>query len=451
MTTRTVVFCTILAFSLTLSAEESVKPRHRAGPQAISLATALRLAGAENLDVKLAEEKVAFAEAENRLARQQYFPWLTMGAGWRGHQENIQTVDGLIIDAEKTAVDVGAGVRAQLDLGETYYRNLVARQQVNAAKHANEAQRQDAVHLAALAYFDLLRARANVGVASESVRITEDYGSQVRRAVEAGIGFAGDAYRIETQLEANRLGAQQAREIQRFAAARLAQVLHLDPAVELVPADPSPAPLEILSAKSPLDSFVQRAMAQRPELRMSAAQREAARQARNGAKYAPLVPSLTGQYSYGGLGGGRGSEVANFDETADYGVGLSWRIGPGGLFDRARIEASESRLRTTELEGEKLREEIVRQVVESHTRVRSLRDQMAMAQRALTAGQKALDLSRDRKEFGVGVVAETIQAEQDLTRARRDYLGAVCEYNKAQYSLNRAIGSIPTVANSQNK
>jgi outer membrane protein TolC len=279
-----------------------------------------------------------------------------------------------------------------------------------------------------------------VEVNSESVRITEEYGSQVRRAVEVGIAFAGDAYRVETQLESNRLAERQAQEAQRIAAARLAQLLHLDPAIEIIPAESSPAPVRIVPSNSHLNSLVEQAFTLRPELQMSSAQRQAARHSRDGAKYGPLVPSISAQYSYGGLAGGRGSEIANFDESSDYGIGLSWRIGPGGLFDRGRVEATESHLRTTELEGEKLRDEIIRQVVESHTRVRSLADQMTMAKAALAAGQKTLALSRERKEFGVGVVAETIQAEQELTRARRDYLGAVAEFNKAQYSLQRAVG-----------
>ena len=81
------------------------------------------------------------------------------------------------------------------------------------------------------------------------------------------------------------------------------------------------------------------------------------------------------------------------------------------------------------------------EVVESHTRVRSLGDQMTSAQRALQAAQKTLDLSRERKDFGVGIVAETILAEQDLTRTRREYLGMVAEYNKAQFALRRAAGA----------
>jgi outer membrane protein TolC len=42
----------------------------------------------------------------------------------------------------------------------------------------------------------------------------------------------------------------------------------------------------------------------------------------------------------------------------------------------------------------------------------------------------------------VGVVLETIQAEQDLTRARLEYLKAVTELDKAQYQLKRATGKL---------
>jgi outer membrane protein TolC len=37
---------------------------------------------------------------------------------------------------------------------------------------------------------------------------------------------------------------------------------------------------------------------------------------------------------------------------------------------------------------------------------------------------------------------ENILAEQDLTKARHDYLRAVAEHNKAQYALSKAVGGI---------
>src|SRR5205814_2035074 len=122
----------------------------------------------------------------------------------------------------------------------------------------------------------------------------------------------------------------------------------------------------------------------------------------------------------------------------DYVFGLSWRIGPGGLFDFTRTRAAASRMKAAELSVEKLRDDIIRQVVEAFTRWQSLSDQLATAQRMLRAAEQSLQLAQQRKEFAVGIVLETIQAEQDLTRARLDYLKTVADFNRAQYALKKA-------------
>src|SRR5436189_6478947 len=69
-------------------------------------------------------------------------------------------------------------------------------------------------------------------------------------------------------------------------------------------------------------------------------------------------------------------------------------------------------------------------------------DQIETSRRALAAGEEGLRLAQQRKEFAVGIVLENKQAEQDLTRARLDYLRAVAEFNKAQYALSRAVGKL---------
>jgi outer membrane protein TolC len=99
-------------------------------------------------------------------------------------------------------------------------------------------------------------------------------------------------------------------------------------------------------------------------------------------------------------------------------------------------------LKIAELSSDKLRDEVTRQVVEAFTHWQSFADQLATAQRVLAAAEEGLRLAQQRKEFAVGVVLETIQAEQDLTRARLDYLKAVAEFNKAQYSLAKATGRL---------
>src|SRR5206468_2813050 len=124
------------------------------------------------------------------------------------------------------------------------------------------------------------------------------------------------------------------------------------------------------------------------------------------------------------LGGGVDGGPRSFGESEDYQLTLGWRLGPGGLFDQGRIHATESRLEIARLTEKKILDDVTRQVVESYTHLQSLHDQITTAQRAVGAGQETLRLSRERKQFGVGAVLETIQAEQELTRARLDLLNA---------------------------
>jgi outer membrane protein TolC len=408
----------------------------------IDLATALRLAGAQNLDVQIARERLAEAKANHSIAVSQFFPWLSPGVGYRRHEDRLQDVVGNVFDADKQTYVAGGTLAGQWDFGEALYRALAAKQLAHAAGHALDAQRQESALAAAQGYFELLLAQASVGVAEDAVRISENYLAQVQRAVETGIAFKGDELRVQVQTERNRLIQRQSLEQQRFAAARLAQTLHLDPAVELRGADGEMVPLSLVATNAVLSTLVQEATVNRPEAKQSQSLIAAAEKSRRGVTYGPWIPAVGAQAFVGGLGGGRGSGSGNFGASEDYALTLGWRIGPGGLFDSGRKRSAESRLNVAKLGQEKLRDEIVRQVIEAHTRSLSLADQITIAGRALKAAERSLQLAQDRKQFGVGAVLETIQAEQDLTRARLDYAKAIADFDRAQYALTKAIGKL---------
>ena len=430
------VVAAMVLLSLTSGAADSTN----AHP--IDLPTALRLAGGQNLDVKIARERLAEAKANHSAALAQFFPWLAPGVTYRQHDDKLQDVAGNIIDVNKYSYAPGATLAAQVDIGDALYKTLAARQLANAANHALEAQRQDSVLAAAQGYFDLSLAQAAVGVAKESLQINADYEAQIQHALSAGIAFKGEALRVTVQKERSQLAVRQAIEQQRTAAARLAQVLRLDPVVELVPQDSDLSPLTLIETNAALDSLVQQGLALRPELKQSRSFLAAATDAKSGATYGPLIPSLGAQGFFGGLGGGRSGVPDTFGPQEDYFIGATWRIGPGGLGDFTRIRASESRLKAAELSVEKLRDDITRQIVEAVIRWQSLGDQLATAQRALAAAEEGLRLAQQRKEFAVGIVLENIQAEQDLTRARLEYLKAIAQFNQAQYVLRKATGKL---------
>jgi len=438
-------FAILAAWELQAASLASVyaQPTYDA-PYPIDLPTALRLAGARNLDIRLARERLNEVQANRQSAVEQFFPWIAAGAAYHRRDGVAQAVPaGTISDAHYQSYNPGAALAAQMDLGDTIYKSLAAKQLVNASDQALEAQRQDSTLSAAQGYFDLAKAAALIEVTREALKTSQDYQEQLHAAVSSGIAFKGDELRVQTQTERYEITLRQALERQRVAAADLALVLHLDSQVELIPQDTLLVPITLFETNSSMHTLVEQALRTRPELKQSQALASAARAAKNGAVYGPLIPSVGAQAFGGGLGGGPDGGPSNFGAEGDYLLGVMWRVGPGGLFDSGRVHAGRARLAEAQLGEAKLKDTITSQVVVNLARVQSLWAQIALARQNLATASETLRLTRQRKQYGVGVVLEDIQAQQDLTQARSEYLTALAEYNKAQYGLNKAVGGPP--------
>jgi outer membrane protein TolC len=413
-------------------------------PRPIDLPTVLRLAGAQNLDIQIARERLKEAEANRTSALEQFFPWLAPGVSYHRRDGLAQSIpSGVISDANFQSYSPGATIGAQMDFGDAIYKSLAAKQLVKASDQGLEAQRQDSALSAGQVYFDLAKAAMLVDVNREARKTSQDYQQELHVAVASGIAFKGDELRVQSQTEHYDIALQQTLEQQRVAAANLARILHLDTALELVPADKELLPMSLFETNIALNVLVGQALKFRPELKQSQALLAAARATKNGAVYGPLVPSIGAQAFGGGLGGGPDNGHSTFGGEGDVSVGLSWRIGPGGLFDSGRVNASKARMAATQIGGEKLKDDITSQVVTAFVRVQSLANQITLARRNLATANETLRLTRERKQYGVGIVLEDIQAQQDLTQARADYFSTIAEFNKAQYNLNKAVGGSP--------
>ena len=172
-----------------------------------------------------------------QIAIEQFFPYLAPGVSYSRHEGNIQTSQGPLIDVNSDLYRSGVWASAQISLGDALFSSLAAHRLVQAAGFATDAQLQESVFQAASAYFDVAGARAAHGVALESARLAREYAVEVDQAVNAGLAFRGDFFRASTEVARDQLTADQARERQRLAAASLAQILHLDSTIELIPAE----------------------------------------------------------------------------------------------------------------------------------------------------------------------------------------------------------------------
>jgi outer membrane protein TolC len=407
----------------------------------IDLATTLRLAGAQNLDVQLARNAVDQARAGYTSALGGFVPAVVPAARYLHHSGEVQGADGSMIDADKRSQEIGIALSGQIAIGEAVFNTLQGRRLVSAAEAGADAQEQAVALAAAQQYFELVRARALVEVLSQGLGVSRNYQQQLGEAVGIGIAFKGDQLRVTTQSERLQLDLTRAKQQQRVAAARLAQTLHLDPLVELVPSEAEPMPLALADLNATPAQLVKNALDSRPELQQSQALIDAAEEARRGALYGPMVPTLGVTLGAGHLSGGPDGTSSTGGGTRDAVIGLSWRIGPGGLLDFGRARSSNAKLFAAQLNEQKVRDDISRQVVEGQVRVQSLFEQVRVARLNMDSSAETLRLTRDRKELGVGTVLEDIQAQQEVVRARTDYINAVTELNQEQYTLMRAIGS----------
>jgi outer membrane protein TolC len=408
--------------------------------ETIDLATALRLSGANNLDVELARNMVRQAEAKHAETRNKFFPWFTVGAGYRRIDGNTQDIVGDILDVSKQSYQGGVGVVGEVRIGEAIYQNLAAKQRAVAAGHALETMRRSLHAEVSTTYFNLLKAQAAMRVSEQSKGLAADYEKQVTAAVAAGVAFEADQYRAQAQSLRHDLATRKALEDIQLASAKLCELLRLPNGLDLRGLDGELVPLDYVTPDATLASQVSRALDRRPELRSREAMLEAARLDTEATVKGPLVPDVFLRANTGGLGGGRNGSMGDFADSSEVVVGIGWRIGPGGIFDKARTATAQTLQDQESVLLEKTRLRITREVIEAMAKVRSIDARLATTRKLLEATEKTYQLSRDRGATGVGGVLETLRAEEDLSFARLAYFELVADFNKAQAALRQATG-----------
>jgi outer membrane protein TolC len=168
----------------------------------------------------------------------------------------------------------------------------------------------------------------------------------------------------------------------------------------------------------------------------------AAEAGEKGARVGPLVPTVTLQAFAGRLDGGREAAESTAGSSRDFVAGVSWRVGPGGLFDPGRKRLAQAQRVEAQWRVERVRDTIRREVVEAREHALSQERQLATAREAFDSASQGLELARARREFEVGIVLENVLALQDEARAHQDLARAVGDCAKAEYALLRALGRL---------
>jgi outer membrane protein TolC len=437
----------------------------------IDLASALRLAGANDLDVAIARSRVAQAAADLSRARALMLPSLFIGPNWIRHDGQAQIIEGPVRTISKSSLFLGAtaasgssvsgpvpaggpaqvtGLTTVLRFSDAIFEPLAARQVVSERGARVDAAMNDALLGVAEAYMDLQQSAGRLAIAREAAVNAEALVELTASYARTGAGLEADHQRALAERDRRRKEVEAAVGQLEVASTEVIRRTRLDPHLVVAPVEPAETVLALVGDQWSIDDLIVTGLRNRPELCEARAFVEATLVRVKQAKLRPFIPSLAVRYSGGGFGGGTNAFFGDFDSRSDADVNLYWEVANLGATDRAIRRRRQAEQQEATLQLLKVQDRVAAEVVRAEkSRIAATR-QMREAERALPEALRSLELNFTSIRRAAGLPGatrpiEVLQPIQALAQARGDYLDAVLAYNRAQFRLYHAIGRPPVL------
>jgi outer membrane protein TolC len=425
----------------------------------IDLASALRLAGVENPQIQIAQQRVVAALAARQLAAAQILPTINVGGNFDAHSGNLQQSNGTILNVSRSALYVGAGANAiaagtvnipglvwNVNVSDGIFAFLVSQQNVAAQRFGSVAVRNQMLLDVAVAYTELLRSEGARAVAIQVREEAREVARLTAAYAETGEGRRADANRAATELARRETDVLEAEGNVITTSARLAQLLNLNPSTRLHPNEAWVVPTALVPEPIPLKELIATAMLQRPELMEQQAAIRGALLTLQGAKVLPFSPNIIMGFSGGDFGGGSNlvpTRFGNFGGRTDFDTIGYWSLRNLGVGNAAMINAAASRARMANWQQIQVLDQVRTEVASGFARTHARFAQIGVAEEAVRSGQAAFaeDLLRIRAREGLPI--EVLDSLRLLARARMEYLTAIVDYDVAQFELYVALGQPP--------
>jgi outer membrane protein TolC len=439
--------------------------------QPIDLASALRLAGARDVDIATARQQVLQALGELDEARGLWLPSLFTGPTFYRLDGQVQSIDGKIQTVSRNSLFLGTTaslansfpaappgsgfpplntLSGVLRLSDAIYGTRAARRVVA----ANEAGVKVATNNSLLAvsewYFDLQLAAGTLAIAREAAGNAEILEGITGTYARSGAGLEADHRRTLTELRSRKRSIRLAVGQVEIASANLVRPLLLDPHILVAPVEPAEAVIRLVPDHVPLDDLICQGWQNRPELERAREMVQASVLRLKQAKLRPFVPSVALTYAGGGFGGGQNANFGNFNTRGDLAVSLFWELRGLGLSDRGNRRVAEAQRQTADIDLIRVQAQVANDVVAAYKARLAAAEAMVDARESVTEAIDSLDLNLANIRRGAGLPGatrpiEVLQPIQALAQARTDYLGAVIAHNRSEFQLYRAIGQTPVL------
>jgi outer membrane protein TolC len=415
-----------LTFSLAVNAAESW-----------TLERALDYALAHNPDARIAQQRIAAAQAGLEQANSAFWPRLQVQSSYT-RTDNPMMVFGSILNQRAypgpslnfndvpDVDDLNARgiVTVPLYAGG---RNVAGRQ---AAKANTEASKQDSAAVrnalgfeVSQTFYTVLKTRQFIQAAEAAVHSFETNLVVAQKRLDGGTLLKSDVLDIEVRLAQSREDLVRARNANILAERALRNLLGIEGG-EFAVADTAP----VISAPDAKD------FSQRPEL-AAARERESAAQAQvrsSKSGYQPRVSAFGSlDHDYGWVTGGDGNSY-----TA--GVMLQWVLWDG-FSTRAKAREAKANLESAREEQRKLRLALDLEVEQARLELKAANERLAVSSKAVEQAEESASLTRNRFEQGLALSTQLIDSETALVAARVRRAEAESDQHIAIAALRKAL------------
>ena len=446
------VWASIVAALVSAGASASdpiAKPEVAERTLPINFATALQLANAKPIDIRVAEQLVTIASRQLDRAQMLWIPNLVVGADFYRHEGAQQDVPGNTVRSDRSSSMLGFGPNVVFNLSDAIYGPLAAKQDLKARRAAVQTATNDSMLAVAEAYFYVQQARGELAGALLAAQRAEEVGRKV-----AALDERLEASRAKVELARRQQAATAARERWRTASAELGRLLRLEPGTLIEPMEPPFLAITVVPDVSSLDALIPIGLTNRPELQGQQAFVQATLTRLKQEKIRPLVPSLAlrgastnpeGSLAYGGFAK-RGDPLGS---RFDLDLQILWEFQSLGFGNRAKVGERQAEHQIATLELFRTQDRIAAEIAAAHARVKSSSERMAQAEPALKEAlvlvEKSLEGMNQTRRVGEADLLvvrpqEVIAAVQSLGQANADFYAAVGDFNRSQFRLYRALG-----------
>jgi outer membrane protein len=437
----------LLFFSSSGSAETQITV-----PQLLTVQEAIEIATTHNPAVTEAEAMVSAADERMIQARSGFYPQLNlsgtfnrttspmMAFGSKLNQGRIGTED-FIPDRlnDPDAIDnYGLTVSAMwslFDRGQTWYGLRQARMSQAASTLILDRTIQEIIARTVYTYNGFVLSLKQLDLVHQALKTAKANQQLVRSRYESGFVVKSDF--LQTQVHVANLDQQrlQAESGMKVARAELSTSMGINPDTPFDPADPLESGVE---ATGTLDEWLDKAAANRPDLK-ALFQQEAIAETEVKKASAARLPSIALSADYG-----TNSESFN-DGNDSYSVSGMVNLNLfSGFRVSAKVSEAKAMLKQIKAGRSALEQRIAVETRRAYFRAKSTWTQIQVANASMAQAEEALRIVRNRYEGGLVTIVELLNAELVLHQSRTNRLRAIHDFNAAKVALLLAAGTLDT-------